>query len=77
MFCVFRKKGVFYDGGDKCFILIIKPYSVKRVLNAFAKSIDPCQPAQSAQADMGRYFSLNLNLSAYQRVILAHDWSIV
>ena len=27
-------------------------------LNALAKSIDPCQPAQSAQADMGRNFSI-------------------
>ena len=25
--------------------------------SAFAKSIDPCQPAQSAQADVGRNFS--------------------
>ena len=32
---------------------------VKRELKAFAKSIDPCQPAQSAQADMGRNFSLS------------------
>ena len=29
--------------------------------NAFAKSIDPCQPAQSAQGDMGRNFLLSLN----------------
>ena len=31
-------------------------YSVKRGQNASAKSIDPGQPAQSAQADLGRYF---------------------
>ena len=30
-------------------------------LNAFAESIDPCQPAQFAQADMGRNFSLSSN----------------
>ena len=29
----------------------------KRRLNALAKSIDSCQPAQSAQADMNRNFS--------------------
>ena len=28
--------------------------------NAFAKTIDPRQPAQSAQADMGRNFSPSL-----------------
>ena len=37
----------------------IGPDSVKRGLSEFAKSIDPCQPAQSAQADMGRNFSLS------------------
>ena len=35
-------------------------YSVSRDLNEFAKSIDVCQPEQSAQADMGRNFSLCL-----------------
>ena len=35
--------------------------SVKRGLEAFAKSIDPCQPAQFAPADMGRNFSLQIN----------------
>ena len=30
--------------------------SVKRGLNAFAKSIDPCQLAQFAQADIDRNF---------------------
>ena len=36
---------------------------VKKGLNlhVFAKSVDPCQPAQSAQADMGRNFLLSLN----------------
>ena len=34
---------------------------MKRGLNAFAKSIDPCQPAQSVQADMSRNFSQSLN----------------
>ena len=42
----------------------------KRRLNVFAKSIGPCQPAQSAQADMGRYFSLSLHR---QRTVLHHD----
>ena len=31
---------------------------MKRGLNASAKSIDPGQPAQSAQADLSRYFLL-------------------
>ena len=31
-------------------------------INAFAKSIDPCQPEQFAQAEMGRNFSLSLDL---------------
>ena len=38
----------------------MRPALRKMGLNAFAKSIDPCQPAQSAQADMGRNFSLSL-----------------
>ena len=37
----------------------------KRGLNAFAKSIDLRHPAQSAQADMGRNFSLLLNLMRF------------
>ena len=37
-----------------------EPWSVKRA-ECIAKSIDPCQSAQSAQADMSRYFSLSLN----------------
>ena len=39
---------VFFDKGAKWGI------------NAFAKSIDPCQVARYAQADMGRYFSPSL-----------------
>ena len=35
--------------------------SVKKGLNAFANSIDPRQPAQSAQADVGRNFSISFN----------------
>ena len=35
--------------------------TMKRGLIAFAKSIGLCQPAQSAQADINRYFSLSLN----------------
>ena len=40
------------------------PYFAKKKrggLKVFAKSIEPCQPAQSAQADMSRYFLLTLN----------------
>ena len=47
--------------------MMCEPFSVKRGLNASAKSIDPRQSARSAQADMGRYFSLTLNVSACQR----------
>ena len=36
---------------------------MKRKLNAFAKSIDSCQPAQSAQADMSRNFPLILDFT--------------
>ena len=32
-----------------------------------AKSIDSCQPAQSAPADMGRNFSLYLNFMPIKR----------
>ena len=47
------------------FVIPVQPsktnesWSMKKGLNAFAKSIDSCQ--QSAQADMGRNFSLSLN----------------
>ena len=41
-----------------------KQYSVRRVLKAIPKSIGPRQPAQSAQADMGRNFSPSINLRA-------------
>ena len=48
---------------------------VKRGLKAFEKSFDPCQPAQSAQADMDRNFSLSLNFSACQKTVLHCDSS--
>ena len=41
---------------------------MKRGVNAFAKSIDPYQPARIAQADMGRNFLLPLNNFASQRI---------
>ena len=47
--------------------------SVKRVLNTFAKRIDSCQTAQSAQADMGRNFSLSLVFLQCQRIVPHHD----
>ena len=37
--------------------------SVKRGLNAFAKSIEPCQPELYAQADIGQNFLLFLSLN--------------
>ena len=43
------------------------PFFVIRGLNASAKSIDSCQPAQ---ADMGRNFSLSLNFLCYGRPLL-------
>ena len=47
---------------------------VKRVLNAFAKNIGSCQPAQSAQADMERNFSPYLYFLRIKFVIfLPHD----
>ena len=43
--------------------------SVKRVLNSFAKMIDPYQPVHSSQAGMGRKFSLSSHyLAVYQRI---------
>ena len=50
----------------------IERCSVKRDLNTLAKSFESCQPAQSAQADMGRNFSLS-NFSAWQRTISTHE----
>ena len=35
---------------------INEPFSVKSGINASAKSIIPCQPVQTAQADMGLKF---------------------
>ena len=40
--------------------------------NATGKSIDSCQPAQSAQADMSRNFSLSSKFSACQGTILPY-----
>ena len=54
------------------FDALYTPIPVKRGLHVFAKSIDSCQPAQSAQADMSRNFSLFSSFSACQRVILPH-----
>ena len=50
------------------------PCSVKMGLSTFAKSIDPCQSAQSAQADMCRNFSPSLNCCVFQRSYMHHDW---
>ena len=37
--------------------------------NTFAKRIDPGQPAESAQADLGRYVLLFGQLSTWQRIL--------
>ena len=37
-------------------LYINEAFSVKRGLSVYAKSIGQDQPAQSAQADLGRYF---------------------
>ena len=37
------------------------PFCLKRDFNAIAKSIEPGQPAQSEQADLGRYFLRSVN----------------
>ena len=42
-------------------VLLNETSSAEKGLNAFAKSFDSYQPAQSAQADMGRYFSLSFS----------------
>ena len=39
---------------------IYELFSVKKGLDASAKSIDSDQPAQSAQSDLGRNFSLSV-----------------
>ena len=46
--------------------------SAKRGLGAIAKSIDPCQPEQSAQADMGRNFLVILKCFECRWIILPH-----
>ena len=43
---------------------LYEPCSVTRGLKTFAKYIDPCQPAQSEQVDMGRNFSLSWNFTS-------------
>ena len=48
---------------------IYEPCSVKRGLDVFAKSIDSRQPAQSAQADVCRNFSVSLFFSAIHFII--------
>ena len=42
----------------------------KERVNAWAKSIDSCQPAQFGQADMGRNFSLSFIFYAIQKKTL-------
>ena len=46
----------------------------KRGPNAFVKSIDACQPAQSAQADMHRYVLLLVNLIHVQGPLSPGRW---
>ena len=50
------------DEYEPCTHICIRLCSLRKGLDAFAKSIDSCQPAQSAQADKGQCFSLCLNL---------------
>ena len=47
-------------------IHVYKPCTRKREVNPSAKSIEPCQLAQFAQADMDRYFSLFNNSSHFK-----------
>ena len=49
------------------------PCFVKRGLEAVAKNIDSGQPAQSAQADVGRNLSLNGRFSLCPRTNLPRD----
>ena len=46
---------------------------MKRGVSAFAKSIDSGQPAQSAQADLGRTFWLSLHVSACNKTLLLQN----
>ena len=47
---------------------------IKMIINASANSIDPGQPAQSAQAGLGQYCLLFVNeFSVCLRVTFAHD----
>ena len=41
--------------------------------NTSAKSFDPCQPAQSAQADMNRYFLPYVDFLRCQRNVIPFD----
>ena len=49
---------------------INETFSEKRGIEAYAKSIDPGQPAQSAQADLGRYFLILINFPHIKRTFL-------
>ena len=50
----------------------------KQGKNDFVKSIDQCQPAQSAQADMDRKIVFaTFTMSASKRVFLAFDSVVV
>ena len=40
---------------------------MKRGINASAKNVDPRQPAQSAQANVDRNFSLSFNLAHFKK----------
>ena len=52
-------------------------FSVKMGLKACAKSIDPGQPAQSAQADPGRHFLLFVNfLHVHGLAYLGIHWVV-
>ena len=50
---------------------------VKMSPTAFAKSIDSCQPAQSAQAYKSRNFSLNLNFLQDKEPFYPKNQSVV
>ena len=46
---------------------------MKRGLYAFAKSIESCQPAKSAQADMGQNFSPSVHFLHFEVTRLHRD----
>ena len=68
--CVWNGSGGLYT---KRLREIYESCSAKSGLNAFAKSIDSCQPAQSAQADMSRNFSLSFNFLHIKKKNLRYD----